>query len=143
MPSTLASPRPIQYVGRIGPRTPLHCTSAGKVLLAYLTPEERQQTLPAELPAYTDRTIVDRQLLEQILAQIRQEGFAVTHQEHQQDLSAVAAPIFDHTGRVVASLVVSGPTFRFGPAEVEAFVQAVQQTAHDISAQLGRLPVSR
>jgi DNA-binding IclR family transcriptional regulator len=132
-----ASPKPIQYIGRIGRRTPAHCTSAGKVLLAYLAAEERQQILPEELPRFTDKTIVDRQALETALAQIREQGYAITHEEHQEGLSAAAAPIYDHTGRVIAALTVSGPTYRIGPGEIEALVPSLQETAQNISTQLG------
>lgn len=131
------SPRPIQYIGRMGRRTPLHCTSAGKVLLAYLSPGEWPQLLPDPLPRYTDKTIVDRGVLAQLLPQVKAQGYAITHEEHQEGLSAVASPIFDHTGRVVAAVVVSGPTYRIGPDEVRAFVAAVQNTAAEISNQLG------
>lgn len=134
-----ASPRPIQYIGRMGRRTPLHCTSAGKLLLAYLPPEERQRLIPGQLPRYTGKTIVDREILVQVLEQIRQQGYAISHEEHQEGLSAVAAPIFDHTGRVVAAVVVSGPTYRIGANEVEAIVGAIQKTARDISTQLGSI----
>lgn len=132
-----ASPRPIQYIGRMGRRTPLHCTSAGKVLLAYLPPDRWRRHLAEPLPRYTAKTIVDRDRLAQVLEQIRQQGYAVTHEEHQEGLSAVAAPIYDHTGQVAAALVVSGPTYRIGPEEVEAIVELVQQTARAISTQLG------
>jgi DNA-binding IclR family transcriptional regulator len=137
-----ASPSPIQYIGRIGRRTPLHCTSAGKVLLAYLPPEERAEILPARLARYTDQTIVDRQALDRLLKQVRRQGYAVTHGEHQAGLSAVAGPIYDHTGQVVASVVVSGPTYRIGPEEVTRLVEAVQETAREISTQLGNVPAA-
>jgi IclR family acetate operon transcriptional repressor len=132
-----ASPKPIQYIGRIGRRTPTHCTSAGKVLLAYLTAEERQALLPEQLPRFTDRTIVEHQALEAALAQVREQGYSITHEEHQEGLSAAAAPIYDHTGRVIAALTVSGPTYRIGPGEIEALVPSLQETAQHISAQLG------
>lgn len=132
-----ASPRPIQYIGRMGRRTPLHCTSAGKVLLAFMPPDEWEELLPDPLPRYTARTIVDRSQLTQVLEQIRQQGYAITHEEHQEGLSAVAAPIHNYTGQVVAAVVVSGPTYRIGPEEVEAFVTLVRQTAQAISTQLG------
>jgi DNA-binding IclR family transcriptional regulator len=132
-----ASPRPIQYIGRMGRRTPLHCTSAGKVLLAFLPPNEWRGLLPDPLPRYTARTIVDREQLAPVLEQIRQQGYAITHEEHQEGLSAVAAPIHNHTGQVVAAVVVSGPTYRIGPAEVETFVTLVRKTAQAISTHLG------
>ena len=132
-----ASPRPIRYVGRIGRRTPCHCTAAGKVLLAYLPPETRQHILSAPLVRFTEKTIVDFDTLTQELTKIHQQGYAITHEEHQEDLSAVAAPIFDHTEQVIAAVTVSGPTYRIGPGEIEALVEAVLDIAHQISAGLG------
>ena len=134
-----ASPRPIQYVGRIGRRTPAHCTAAGKVLLASLLPPARREILPEELPRFTKKTIVDHAILAQDLKKVQKQGYAITHEEHQEDLSAIAAPIFDHTERVVAALVVSGPTYRMGSAEVEKLVAPVRETAARISARLGRV----
>jgi len=132
-----ASPRPIQYVGRIGRRTPLHCTAAGKVLLAHAPPEDLHTLLPETLPRFTQNTIVQRDILEDYLPDIRAQGYAVSDQEHQEGLSAIAAPIFDHTGRVQAAVTVSGPTFRMGPEKMGAFADAVRATAAEISAQLG------
>ncbi len=131
------SPRPIQYVGRIGRRTPLHCTAAGKVLLAYMPLERRQKILAGRLQAFTDKTVVDHRRLEQDLIELHRKGYATTHEEHQEGLSAIAAPICGHTGRIVAVVVVSGPTFRLGPAEIDKFVQLLLETARNISAQLG------
>jgi DNA-binding IclR family transcriptional regulator len=132
-----ASPQPIQYVGRIGRRTPCYCTAAGKVLLAHLSPEEQRRTLPETLPRFTEKTIVDYDNLVQDLQKIREQGYAITHEEHQKDLSAVAAPIYDHTERIIAAVVVSGPTYRIGPGEIETLVEPVQEVAREISARLG------
>ena len=132
-----ASPQPIRYIGRMGRRTPLHCTAAGKVLLAYLTFQERDGILGADLPRFTEKTIVDRPALEQTLAQIREQGYALSHEEHQEELSAIAAPISNHTGRIVAGVTILGPTYRIGPGEIEAFIEPLQETARHISAQLG------
>ncbi len=132
-----ASPRPIRYVGRIGRRTPCHCTASGKVLLAYLPSETRQQILSDPLIRFTQKTIVDFDTLAQDLANICQQGYAITHEEHQQDLSAVAAPIFDHSEQVIAAVTVSGPTYRMGPGQIEALVEPVLDIAHQISAGLG------
>ena len=132
-----ASPRPIRYVGRIGRRTPCHCTAAGKVMLAYLSPKVRQSILPNPLTRFTEKTIVDFEKLAQNLTDIRQQGYAITHEEHQQDLSAMAAPIFDHTKQVIAAVTVSGPTYRIGPGEIEALVEPVLDIARQISAGLG------
>jgi DNA-binding IclR family transcriptional regulator len=132
-----ASPRPIRYVGRIGRRTPCHCTAAGKVLLAYLSPATQQQILPNPLTRFTEKTVVDIETLIQDLATIQKNGYTITHEEHQEDLSAVAAPIFDHTEQVIAAVTVSGPTYRMGPGEIEALVEPVLDIAREISIKLG------
>jgi len=137
-----ASPRPIQYVGRIGRRTPVHCTAAGKVLLAQLTPEERYEILPEALPRLTDHTIVDRQVLEQELTKIRSLGYATSHEEEQEGLSAIAAPICDHTAKVCGAVAVSGPSYRLGPDEIEAFIEPLLETTRKISRQLGCIPAT-
>jgi DNA-binding IclR family transcriptional regulator len=132
------SPRPVQYVGRIGRRTPTHCTSAGKVLLAHLSLKERLEILPDPLPRFTEKTIVDSQYLEQILAEVKAQGYAITHEEHQEGLSALAAPIYNHAASVVAAVAVSGPTYRLGgDNKIEQFIGPVQDTAREISIQLG------
>jgi DNA-binding IclR family transcriptional regulator len=134
------SPKSIQYVGRIGRRTPLHCTSAGQVLLAYMPAADQATLLAAELLRFTQKTIVDRQRLAETIAQVRGQGYAITHEEHQEALSAIAAPIRNHTTAVVAALTISGPTFRMGPAKIEAFIDPIIETARLISGQLGFVP---
>jgi DNA-binding IclR family transcriptional regulator len=132
-----ASSRPIQFIGRIGRRTPAHCTAAGKVLLAYLSPQERQAVLAKKLARFTKHTVIDPPSLDEALEQVRRQGYAIAHEEHEPDLSAIAAPVCDHTGQVCAAVVISGPTFRVGPGKIEAFVEPLLDTANKISAQLG------
>lgn len=133
----VASPKPIQHVGWLGRRTPLHCTSTGKVFLAYLTPEERDDILPDTLPRYTEKTVTDRTVLEQILAEVRRQGYAIAHEELEEGLSAIAAPIRNHTQQVIAVLSISGPTYRIGPGKIERFVEPLKESARGISARLG------
>jgi DNA-binding IclR family transcriptional regulator len=133
----VASPRLIRYVGSVGRRTPLHCTSTGKVFLAYMTPQEREAILPKKLTRYTDKTIVDRQVLENVLAQVQAQGYAVAREEFEEDLTAIAAPICNHLGRVVGTVSISGPTYRLDAAKIETFLEPLRETARQISTQLG------
>ncbi len=133
----VASPRLIRYVGSMGRRTPLYCTSTGKVLLAYMTPAERDTVLPPKLTRYTAKTIPDRQTLEQALVQIRAQGYGVAREEFEEDLTAVAAPLCNHLGRVIAAVSISGPTYRLEADKIEAFAGPLRETARRISAQLG------
>ncbi|MGD2026898.1 MAG: IclR family transcriptional regulator [Anaerolineales bacterium] len=134
---SIVSPKPIQYAGKLGRKYPLHCTATGRVLLADLPPEEREALLPEPLPAYTNKTITQLHTLDQILAQVRDQGYAIVHEEFQEGLSAIAAPIRDHTGKVVAAVSISGPTYRAGPDQIDQFIGILQETAKEISTNLG------
>lgn len=133
----ISSPKSIQHAGRLGRRTPLHCTSTGKAFLAFLTTEERDVLLSSTLPQCTENSIVDRRALEQALEHVREQGYAITHEEYEEGLSAVAAPIRDHTGQIVAAVSISGPSYRMEQNQIEKFIEPLKATAHDISTQLG------
>ena len=133
----VTSPRPIKYIGRMGRRTPTYCTAAGKVLLAYLTPDQQRETLPETLIRFTENTVVTPQLLLRSLVQIQEQGYAVVHEELQPGVSSVAAPVCDHSQLVCAAVTISGPTYRIGADEVRSFLPPLQETAHGISTQLG------
>jgi len=133
----VASPKPIRYVGWIGRRTPLHCTASGKVFLAHMTPEERIKTLRFPLTRYTGKTLVDLSGLESQLPGICHQGYAIVHEEFEEGFSAIAAPVFDHTGKIAGTIAISGPTFRLGPGKIEAFIEPLLATTQKISSELG------
>ena len=133
----VASPKPIRYVGWIGRRTPLHCTASGKVFLAHMTAEERSGCLQFPLARYTEKTVTEAPRLEQSLAQICARGYAAVHEEFEDGFSAIAAPVFNHNSQVIATITISGPTYRLSIAEIEAFVEPLQQVAQTISAEMG------
>jgi DNA-binding IclR family transcriptional regulator len=134
---SIISPRPIQHAGKLGARYPLYCTSTGRVLLSDLPLEKRNSLLKTSPRAYTDKTITDPHDLEKIIGQVQHQGYAIVHEEYQDGLSAVAAPIRDHTGNVAAALSVSGPTYRFDSNQVDTIVSLLKETAEEISTKLG------
>ncbi len=133
------SPQPIRYVGWIGRRTPIHCTAAGKVLLAGMKITSVETFLARPLVPYTDKTIVDRSTLQSSLAQIRSQGFAIVHEEFEEGFSAIAAPVCDHTGQVVAAISVSGPTYRMGDGVIENYIEPLLKISGQISAGMGHI----
>jgi len=132
-----ASPKPIHYVGWIGRRMPLHCTASGKLHLAYLSPAEREEALPARLTVYTDKTIVDRQRLLELLEEVAWQGYAVDNEEFEVGFSAIAAPIFNHRRQIAATLAISGPTFRLNEARLAELRPPLLETAGKISLEMG------
>lgn len=133
----VASPKPIHYVGWIGRRTPLHCTASGKIILAHMTPEARLKTLRFPLTQYTPTTAKDLTALETQLHEICQQGFAIVHEEFEEGYSAIAAPVYDHLGKIAGTIGISGPTFRIGPGKIEAFIEPLLATTQKISSELG------
>jgi DNA-binding IclR family transcriptional regulator len=126
-----------------GTRSPIHCTASGKVILAFAPDELRDHLLEKPLERRTPHTIVDRQALEQQLATARTDGFARTFEELEVGLNAVAAPVRNPAGEVIAAVDVSGPAHRMGPAARAALVGRTRQAADDLSRRLGYRPPAR
>jgi DNA-binding IclR family transcriptional regulator len=123
-----------------GQLTPLHATSSGKVLLAHIGPEIRKQLLDAAgLTRYTPRTITARKALQAQLDQAVQDGFATTFEEYEAGLNAVAAPVRDHTGAVVAAVSVSGPAYRLDQARIDEITTELTGGVDRISDRMGFL----
>ena len=122
----------------VGKRSPAHCSSMGKALLADLGDGDVDALYPgAALEARTANTITDLGRLKQHLAEVRRTGYAVDWQELEVHLCCVAAPVFARSGRAVASISVSGPDSRINEVTVASIAAAVRQAAWDISHRLG------
>ena len=133
----VAGTRSIVSVSWIGQRTPLHCTSNGKVLLAFASDAERDRLLRTPLPRLTPRTITDVRKLRAQLAEIRARGYAQTLEELEEGLNAVAAPVRGLGGDLVAALSVSGPAFRMRAVDLPRFGRFAMDSALAVSRRLG------
>ena len=131
-PSTLAT---YDWVGSL---TPLHATSSGKILLAALPVDERNQIYKkVGLASRTSRTVTDRSALENELLSVARDGYAVVHEEFEIGLTAVAAPVYNHIGTVIAAVSISGPSFRFDPENTPGLLDALKEAGLKISAKMG------
>jgi DNA-binding IclR family transcriptional regulator len=127
----------VNNYGWVGRRTPLHATSTGKVLLTWLSPAQFGATVDEPLEAFTRHTITDIEVLQDELLSVKMAGYAIGHEEYEIGLNAVAAPIYNRKGDVVAALSVSGPAYRLSPNNFETVAGAVIRTANRISLELG------
>lgn len=119
-----------------GQHIPLHATSNGKVLLSGLEPGERAAVLH-DLPAFTDRTVTDREVLLAEVEQVAEQGYAIAVDELEEGLTALAAPVRNAHGDVIATLSVSGPTFRLRDERVDVALAALRAAAEEVSHRLG------
>lgn len=124
----------------VGQLTPLHATSSGKVLLAHLPEAQRAELLTRNgLPRLTAATITSRQTLERELVTVRTDGFATTFEELEDGLNAVAVPVCDHRGTVVAAISVSGPAYRLDAARIKELTPDLFAGGRRISERMGYL----
>lgn len=127
----------LQTSAEMGCRLPIHCTSQGKLFLAYMNEQDQQNILRrTELREYTNHTITTLPDLQKEFEQIRRQGYAIENGEYKKGLRSVAAPIFDHDGKVRYAIGIIG---MFRQIESEQFVRAisvVKETADKISSSL-------
>jgi len=121
----------------VGQRIPLHATSNGKVLLSGLPDSEVSAMVGRRPRAYTPATLTTPAEVLACVREVRKTGFAVAVDELEQGLTAVAAPLHNVHGDIVASISVSGPTFRLGPDRLEVVTADVVDTATEVSRRLG------
>jgi IclR family transcriptional regulator, acetate operon repressor len=118
----------------IGLSVPLHCSALGKVLLAY----GAAQFPPASrLERRTSKTITTEAALKQDLAAVRGRGYAVTDEELEPGLIAIAAPVHGADGAVVAALSVSAPATRMPKERATLAATSCVAEAAGLSAVLG------
>jgi DNA-binding IclR family transcriptional regulator len=131
------SSNPVKHLGWIGRRLPLHCSAAGKPLLAFAPRADIERVLSRPLVTYTARTVTDPTTMWREIERIRRDGVAFAVEEFEPELSAAGAPVRDHRGEVIATVTVSGPTFRVTPDRLVNVAGMVREAADQLSASLG------
>jgi IclR family pca regulon transcriptional regulator len=122
----------------IGSRLPAYCTSMGRILLAYLPAEQLEQYLAkVNLVPHTTRTITSVEKLRLALRNIRRNGYAICDQEYEVGLRSIAVPVYSSTGRVVATLNLSGNAPRLSVLEMQSrFLAPLRNAASELSVFL-------
>jgi len=132
------SSQTIRMISYVGKRAPLHCTALGKVLLTYLSAEERKRILGEKvLPRLTEKTITDKEELEKELNKVKKQGFALDRGENEKDVRCIAAPIKNFQGKIVAAVSISGPAFRIDVNTRNNQKEALIEISKKISKRLG------
>jgi DNA-binding IclR family transcriptional regulator len=132
----IAGSSALQSHNWVGQHIPLHATSNGKVLLCELADAEVTEMV-GKLARFTPRTITRRAQFREELDQVRSQGYAVAVDELEVGLTAVAGPIRNAHGDIVASISVSGPTFRLNGGGIESVVEQCVEAGAEISHRLG------
>jgi DNA-binding IclR family transcriptional regulator len=122
---------------QVGDRSPLHCTSIGKVLLAWQPAAFVEAVIASGLPRLAPNTITDPDALRRELTLVRARGYAYDDLEFAPDMRCLAVPVFENGGAVPGGIAISGPSSRFDRAKLDALRAVVRRQAGELSARLG------
>jgi DNA-binding IclR family transcriptional regulator len=127
----------IQMASTVGMKMPAYATANGKVLLAFSDAALIIKYLDTfELTKKTANTITSGTSLQKVLQEIRHNGYAIDNEESEKGLTCYAAPVRNIQGKVIASISISGPTFRMAENK-EFLIRHIIKTAREISRTLG------
>jgi IclR family transcriptional regulator, KDG regulon repressor len=133
----------IRFVVEINMRLPLYNGAAGKLLLAYQSETTRKQFIE-QWKNGSDSLFLQShgstESFEKELIGIRKQGYAVSIGERVTYAAAVAVPILNHRGEILAALTISGPSVRFTEERIALWLPSAQHAAHVISEQMGYRP---
>ncbi|EFK10380.1 IclR helix-turn-helix domain protein [delta proteobacterium NaphS2] len=131
-------PDAVRLFSRVGSAYPyFHATAPGKVYLAHLEPEKRKSVMKRMgLPKITVQTIVSLDVLENELKEVLKLGFAFDREEMRSGVCRIAAPVYNHTGKVAACLGIAAPAFRIHEEDYLRLGNMVKKASLELSAEL-------
>ncbi|KAF1043987.1 MAG: Transcriptional regulator KdgR [Herbaspirillum frisingense] len=131
------APHAVRVHNQLGTRRPLGVGASGKLLLAYSPQEVLDQVLGSDFKKFTDNTIVKRTDMKKELKKISEEGLSISESERTAEMVAVAAPVRDASGAVIASLSMSAPSSRVSRTNLKKHAEIITRSAQRFSEALG------
>jgi IclR family transcriptional regulator, KDG regulon repressor len=131
------SSHPVRVSSHVGKRNPSHCTSSGKVLLAYQSEDVVNRVIANGLIRYTPRTITNPDQLRKDLQKVKKDGYCISIEEFIEGVNTVGAPIRDYTGQVIAAITIVAPAQRMHERNIQQYVKKVVDAAQTISQAMG------
>jgi DNA-binding IclR family transcriptional regulator len=122
---------------KIGARLPAYTTADGKIIICYQNKDKIKNYLPKRISQYTNNTITNKGEFIKKLEEMKKNGYAIDNEEYVEGLKCVAAPIFDHDGKVRFSLSTTGPAFRMNEERIKELIVIIKEAANEISQRIG------
>jgi IclR family KDG regulon transcriptional repressor len=134
----IESAQRVKLAASSGQRLPAFCTASGKAILAFMPEENVKRILERGMPKYTQRTLVTSKEIFNDFSQTREWGFAISDQEFEDGINAIAAPIFNANNQPIASVSVAGPAYRLSRERMVEIGPQVVATANNIAQEVER-----
>ncbi len=141
----VASSHSVQMYGSAGMRVPLHATSQGKAILAFLPASTAEHLLgQLDYQRYTRNTIADAAGLLREIEAVRRSGYSVNLEERETGVRSVSAPVLDGNRTAVAAVCVGGPIFRVTEEDLRGpLARLVRAASQEISSRLADYAIAR
>jgi DNA-binding IclR family transcriptional regulator len=133
----VAGPQQVSVRGEPGKHGPVHCTSMGKVLVAFAPEALREELVESvELTPLGPNTLTDREDFRKEIARVRTEGHALADEEHEAGIRALGVPVLGPDGTARAALSVAAPAFRMPAAELLGLLPPLTDAARELAVLL-------
>ena len=126
---------PLRFYLHPGSRVPAHCSASGKIFLAHMSPAQRRRLLAhVPLSAYTPKTLVDFETLENEIARVRRDGHAFDNEEFLPGLLCLAVGVPNPQGRCSLAVALQAPVMRVTADKALQWLPALQRAAAALAA---------
>jgi DNA-binding IclR family transcriptional regulator len=133
---SIEGPQQVRVVGEAGRHGPLHCTGQGKVLVAFAQDDVRDylvENLP--LARCGPNSITSRSRFREEIAKVREQGYAVADEEHEEGIRAIGVPIMDGD-HAAASLATAAPAYRITVDQLLGHLPTLREAASALSVMM-------
>ena len=134
--SILEGPQRVKLAAAIGQRLPAFATASGKAILGFMPEEMVRRILVRGMPRLTPYTLISLEDFFENLISVRELGYAISEQELEEQINAVAAPIFDQDNHPIASIAVAGPAYRLNHGRMMEIGPSMVAMAKEISQEI-------
>lgn len=120
-----------------GVALPMHAGAAARTILTFQSDQFIEAYLKESLESFTSNTLTEPQQLWEKIQETREKFYAISYEEVDPGINGVAAPVFDHRGKVAGSIAMAGPSYRFVGEKLQTVATQIRDAARTISAQIG------
>jgi DNA-binding IclR family transcriptional regulator len=132
----IESAQRIKLAASPGQRLPAFCTASGKAILAFVPEENVKSILERGMSRYTQNTILSQKAFFENIQEARERGFALSEQEFEEGINAIAAPIYNSNGKPIASVSIAGPAYRLTRERMIEIGSSLVAAANNIAREV-------
>lgn len=137
----LETSHPIKMTSQIGKPHPFYATGCGKIILAFQNEERTEEILEKAaqqgMKKVASKTVTDLDELRKQLKESRKNGYIITHDEFQEGVSTIAAPIYNYNGEVIAAAAITGFGRDFHDVQLDVYISSIVNATKEISKKIG------